>query len=91
MSLEPLQYATPSPPENPATRRFAIALIVFGFFLLIGIADLVFMRNIPSLTATAKLVFLLTACIEGLYVAAIAITLALRVSALPQDALPPSH
>jgi hypothetical protein len=62
---------------NPA-RPYTIALIVLAFLLLAGVGDMVFLRHYGETPPTAKPIYVLIAYLGGLYVLAIAATVALR-------------
>ena len=59
-------------------RAYTIALLVLGFILLGGVADMIFLRALPSTQPSSKALYLFIASLEALITLAIAATLALR-------------
>jgi hypothetical protein len=59
-------------------RAYTIALLVFGFFLIVGAVEMALLRVASTTDASVRWVFQFVVFIESLYAAAIAVTIALR-------------
>jgi len=59
-------------------RAYTISLLLLGFILVIATGEMLFIGSSPTIAGSSKWVFYFVAFVEGSFLMAIAVTLALR-------------
>ncbi|MDP9172907.1 MAG: hypothetical protein M3O30_03465 [Planctomycetota bacterium] len=70
------------PSSTPSTHDYVYTSLLgaFGFFLLIGMIMLGWMRFLPTIDADGRFILLMLICIEGVFLTAICAVLVIRIA-----------